>query len=233
MSEKMILTRTGLVVVMAVLGAAALATAGLLHFVAEAPPVFVVLITCISSPALIVVLYMGWLLRHEPENTAWLGGVKVLAIASICMGALLILDYVLPTRFISETVVGKIPRPDEYVLDLGTREQPVSGEFYAEIVERDAVKLEVTQLFGRIRSVTGPGRSAAGFTRSSLSRFLIVAAGVLFFLPLPLLRFTPDPRNASRNMQYYVLLICPSYVLSLIATGLLIKLLLVNIQRMM
>ena len=84
MSEKVTLTRVGLVIIALLLVAGALATAMLLHYLAEAPLPLVMLMTCVSPAALILLLYVGYCIRTRPEKTEYLSALKLLGLAGIC-----------------------------------------------------------------------------------------------------------------------------------------------------
>ena len=59
----------------------------------------------------------------------------------------------------------------------------------------------------------------------------MIAAAGLFFLAVGLFIFKPREDNPSGNMPGFFLLVAPSYILSLIAAGVWIKLLLVHVFR--
>jgi hypothetical protein len=234
MSEKVTfsLTRVGLLLIALVLAIGALITAGVLNFVVKAPPEFVMLITCLSPPALIMLLYIGWVIRNTPDKENVLMWLKVLCVLSLCMGTLIFLDYVLTPHTVVKIVKGRIPRANEYVIGLDGSEQAISKSFYDELVEGDAVKIKITPILKRTRSITGPKRAQPGYVLGRGGKILLALVAVPFFLPLGVLSFNPARSKPERNMQVYFLLVVPSYILSLIAAGLLIKLLLENLQSL-
>jgi hypothetical protein len=57
----------------------------------------------------------------------------------------------------------------------------------------------------------------------------LFVAALLFFLPLGLYSFSPAKGKPLTSVRTFVMLVVPSYILSLIAGGLLIRLLLIKV----
>lgn len=228
MTEKVTLTRTGLALVFAVLVAGALGTALLLRFLGEADLPLVMLVTCLSPAALIILLYIGYLVRTQPEKRGYIVPLRVIGVASICMGLLVFLDFGLPTRTIKTNVLGKYPRGDQNIVHMGDYEQAVSRDFYDQLRDGKGVDLEVTPFFNRMVTITAAERVNPDFTRSTRDVVFMIVTGALFIFPVALFRFAPRGRNASRDMAGYLLVVVPSYIISLIACGLWVKFLLVH-----
>lgn len=228
MTEKVTLTRTGLALVFVVLVAGALGTALPLYFLGEVNLPLVMLVTCLSPAALIILLYIGYVVRTEPEKRGYIVPLRIIGVASICMGLLVFLDFALPTRTIKTNVLGKYPRGDQNIAHMGDYEQAVSRDFYDRLMDGTAVDLEVTPFFNRMVSIIAAERPNPDFTRSTRDVVFMVVAGVLFIFPVALFRFSPQARNASRDMAGYLLVVVPAYIISLIACGLWVKFLLVH-----
>ena len=229
MSEKLTLSGVGLLFFATVLAAGAAATAALLHFVFAAPVAFTLIITCLSVPALTLLYYIGFLLHRNPKKPVYLVPVKVLAMLSIAMSMVIVLDFILPTRTGHVPVEVKIKDGEKVVVHLGSYKQTVEPAGFPEIYEGQQIALEKTALLGRIESLRVAGSVEPGHTRPGLEKLLFGLAAVVFFLPVGLLKFSPDRNNAYHNMAGYFGLVVPSYVLSLIAFGLWIKLFLVHV----
>ncbi len=229
MTEKVTLTRTGLALVFVVLVAGALGTALPLYFLGEVNLPLVMLVTCLSPAALIILLYIGYLVRTDPEKRGYIVPLRIIGVASICMGLLVFLDFGLPTRTIKTNVQGKYPRGDQNIAHMGDYEQAVSRDFYDRLMDGTAVDLEVTPFFNRMVTITAVKRLNPDFTRSTGDVVFMAVAGLLFLFPVALFRFSPRARNASRDLAGYLLVVVPSYIISLIACGLWVKFLLVHV----
>lgn len=228
MPTRVTLTNKNLAIIALVLVGGALLTASSLHFIVQMPVPLVMLLTCLSPAALILLLYMGYLMRVRPEKRGYLVVLRILGLVSICIGLLVFLDFALPTRTAHEYVRAKILRDDQHVLQLGDHEQEVDQWFYKDIVEGDELLVETTRVFERLETITAATGRQAYRPRTNLDRIEMIAVGVLFLLPALMFRFTPRPEDNFYNMTFFALVIAPSYIISLVAVGLLAKLLMAN-----
>jgi hypothetical protein len=226
------LTNKDLTIIAAVLVGGALLTASSLRFIVQVPVPLVMLLTCLSPAALILLLYMGYLLRAHPEKRGYLIVLRILGLASVCIGLLVFLDFALPTRTAHEYIRAKVLRGDQHVLQLGGREQEVDQWFYKDLVEGDELLVETTRVFERLETITAAAGRQAYAPRTNLDRLEMIAVGMLFLLPALVFRFTPRPEDNFYNMTFFALVIAPSYIISLVAVGLLAKLLLVNVFKL-
>ncbi len=217
--------------VVVLLVAGSLVTALLLRYVVSASLPFVLLITSLSPAALIVLLYIGYLVRTRGEKIGYLIPLKVLGIFSICMGLLIFLDFVLPDRNLTGMVVAKTPRGDENIIHVKGFEQAVPRSFYNELVEGSMVHMKVTRLFSRVVSITSASQANAfpGYLRSTWSKVLMAILGGLFLLPVRISRFKPNRQDLSANTKAFITVIVPGYIMSLIAGGFWIKMLFVHV----
>ena len=97
-----------------------------------------------------------------------------------------------------------------------------------ELYEGSQVRLETTRIFSQVESVTGVDNPGLVFRRSLWDKLIMLVGAVLFFVPLAAFSFAPRPDEPSRNMTTFALVVAPSYIASLIALGLWVKLLLVH-----
>ena len=228
MQDRITLTRGGLVGVAVLLVSVAMLTALLLYYVAGSPPALVILITCLSPAAMVLLLYVGHLLYSEPDRRGYLVALKALGVASICMGLLVLLDFVLPAKRISTVVRDAVPRGHEVLVHLGKYEKSIPADKGPDVFEGQPASLEVTPLFHRIENVEIGEKKEVVVRRSTVGKIAMLATGLLFLLPIGLIRYTPDANDPVRNKAAFFLVVAPSYVLSLVATGLWVKLLLVH-----
>ncbi len=229
MSEKVTLTRAGLAIIALLLVAGALATAMLLHYLAGAPLPLVMLMTCVSPAALILLLYVGYRIRTRPEKTEYLSALKLLGLAGICMGVMIFVDFLLPAKTIHTNVQAMIPRGDHVELQLGRYEQNVGKNLAKKFFEGRKVTLEVTSLFDRIESVRLGRDTVPLLRRQKIGKVVMLIAGLVCLVPLMLFRLKLRPETPLKNMTEYFLVIVPSYIVSLISIGVWIKLFLVHV----
>jgi hypothetical protein len=215
----------------AVLAAGGAATAALLHYVAAAPMPFVMLITCLSLPAMTLLFYIGFLVWTSPKTTGYLLPIKALALLSVAMSLAIVLDFVLPSRTSNLTLEAKASDGNSSVLYMGSYVQSVKARPFKMVEEGDRLTVKSTPLFGRIESIAAAGMDRPGFSRSGWDKAMMVVAAAIFFAAVGTLKFTPSVEDPSRNIAGYFALIVPSYVLSLVAGGLWIKLLLVHVLQ--
>jgi len=229
MSEKLTVSGFGLVPFATVLIGGAAATAVSLHFLVGAPVAFTLIVTCLSVPALTLLFYIGLLMRTNPKKPGYLAPLKGFAMLSIAMGMVIVLDFILPTRTDYAPVKARIEDGEKMVLHVGSYRQTVEPAAFSQVHEGQQVALEKTALLGRIESLRAPRSVEPGYTRPMLEKLLLGLAALVFFMPVGLLKFSLDKEEPSRNMAGYFGLVVPSYVLSLIASGLWIKLFLVHV----
>jgi len=229
MQEGITVSRNTLAAVAGVLVGGAAVAGALLHFIVAAPLPFVILLACVSPAALVVLLYVGYLLRARPDKSGYLTALKLLGVGSICVGLLLLLDCVLPPRSIP-TAVRHLTRRDEgAALSLGKYDLDVPAKHAHGLFDGQAAVIEVTPVFHRLQSAKLTDRSQTLVSRSTSNRLGMTVAGLVFLIPLALMRFVPDRNDPGRNMVAYFMVFVPSYIVSLIAAGIWIKLLLVHV----
>ena len=225
MPERVTLSRAGLLGVSVLLGVGALGTALALNFIAKAPLSFVMLITSLSPSALILLLYMGHLLRVRPEKSGYLVILKGLGLLSIIMAVLVVLDLLMPASVRSGIIQAKFERGDKRIVRVNSREQAVSRDFYDAVAENDKMNLETTPLFGRVKNLATSEDNLAGYSMSDSNKVLTLIGGALLLLPLSVLHFVPKADDKLYNMNVFIFLLSPSYVISLVAVGMWVKLL--------
>jgi len=230
-SQQPMLTKPAILLLCVVVTVATGATGCLLLFVLHASPAFVMIVSCLSIPAMTLLFYMGYMLRYEPKVTSYLGALKVLALLSMAMGVAIVLDFVLGVKHTAMTVDAKVPSGETSILHMGGYEQPVDAERFRFVQEGDVLAVRRTAIFRRIEDVSLAGNSEPAFRRSREDKGVMIAAAVLFSLTIGTLMFAPREGYPGRNMCGFFLLVAPSYILSLVATGLWIKLLLVHAFR--
>lgn len=209
--------------------AAAVTTALVMRFLVGASESFTLIVACLSIPATTLLLYLGLLMHGDPEGCDYLLPVKALAVLSLAMSGVIVLDFTLATNFRWVTVKGKIPIAGETVLYAGPYVQRVPAAALANVHEGDLVGIETTALLDRIESITPAGSTKAINLRSAWQKLPLAATALLFFLPVGMLKFSPRQGEVRRNVTAYLTLVVPSFILSLIASGLWIKLFLVHV----
>jgi len=215
----------------AVVAAATAATAFLFHFVARAPEEFTLLVTCLSVPAATLLLFLGALIGASPDQHGYLNPVKAMATFSLAMTGVIVLDFILPTALCRLPMKGKIPAGNKAIVYVGSYREYVPADAIADAQEGDLVDVETTRLLGKVESMSLPGQGWMN-VRSIADKASLAAAAALFFLPVGVMKFTPRKNDPARNMKAYLTLVVPSFILSLIALGLWIKLLLVHVAHM-
>jgi len=235
MSDRSMLDRGSLWTAAAILGAGGSATALVLYFLARVDLPLVLVVTCVSLPALALLLHVGNLLRDCPHQSGYLLPLKFLSLLSVCMSLLIILDLALPLRTEAMTVNAVVPAGQSRILHLDGHEQAVAGELADDLLEGDIVTVENTRVFRRIETLSIPAAGArpgvVAYRRSGWDKAAMMIAAVLFFLPAGVLPFAPKPADVPWNMRMYLRLLVPSYVLSMVAMGLWIKLFLLHVAH--
>lgn len=231
LTERISLSGWGLFLLAAVLAAGGAATAALLHYVAHAPLPFVLLITCVSLPAMTLLFYIGFLIWTSPKTTGYLLPIKALAVLSVAMSLAIVMDFVMPVQSEHLILQAKVPGGQYSILHIGGYEQAVDARTFNMVHEGDRLAVKTTALFGRIESISAAGMSEPGYIRSTWDRIVMISCAAVFFVAVGALRFNPNKDEPARNLKAYFALIVPSYVLSLIAVGLWIKLILVHILQ--
>ena len=114
------------------------------------------------------------------------------------------------------------------MLDLGERTAKVDGSFYDSVAENDQVSLRLTPIFGDVEELHSLTDDKLRHNRPSGERVGRLAAAVVFLVPLTLFLFMPAADDPTRNMMIYTLFVIPSYIISLVAGSLWIKLLMTS-----
>jgi len=229
MPDRLTLSGSALLFSATALGGCASATAALLHFAFDAPPAFTLIIACLSVPALTLLFYIGLLLHRNPGKPAYLAPLKGLAILSVAMSMVILLDFVLPVRTDHLPIQSKITEGNETILRFGGYRQAVNAAGFSSVHEGQQITLTKTALLGRIASLRAAGSVEPDYRRSILEKAVLALSALAFFLPAGLFAFTPHPNTPSQNMAGYFGLVVPSYIFSLVASGLWIKLFLVHV----
>jgi hypothetical protein len=220
---------------MMLLGVVVLAGAGvtgsLLSLVLHASPSLVVIVTCLSIPALTLLFYIGYMVRCEPTVTSYLAPLRALAVLSVAMSGTIVLDLVLSERDTQMTVEAKVLSGQMSILHMGSYRQPVDAQHFKTVKEGDVVAVRTTPVFRRIESISMLDAPSPGFRRSREDNAVMIVAAGVFFLAAGVFIFRPREGNRPGNMPGFFLLVVPSYILSLIAAGLWIKLLLVHVLK--
>jgi len=227
--ERIALSRNGLIAVTGMLTGGAVAAGALLHFVAAAPLPFVILAACVSPAALVLLLYVGHLLRAHPERQGHLTALKLLGVASICMGLLLLLDCVLPPMIMTTPVRHVTTREHVVAASLDRYDLELAPEQAHGLIDGHAATLEITPVFHRLLSAGLADSPHPLVDHSTANKVGMSVAGLAFLIPLGLMRFVPDRNDPGRNMVAYFTVFVPSYIVSLIAAGIWVKLLLVHV----
>jgi len=229
MQDRVTLTQGGLTGSAVALVATTLATGAAMHYLLAAPLPLVMLVTCLSPAAMVLLLYIGHLVRSRPQATHYLLALKLLGLASICMGLLLMLDFLVPLRTIRANVQSMIPGGQTCQVSFGRYERLVSAGVCENLVEGDAVTLTVTSLFHRVEEVRVGDAGWMLYARPLLNKVLMLAMALLLLYPMCMLRFRPKTSDKHHNLAAFGLLVAPSYLFSLVAMGLWTKFLLVHV----
>ena len=139
MSQDVVLTKPAMMLLCVVVLVGAAATGSLLSFVLHASPSFVVIVTCLSAPALTLLFYIGYTVRYQPATTSYLAPLKVLAVLSVAMSGAIVLDFVLPARDTQMTVDAKIPSEETCILYVGSYKQTVDARRFSFVHEGDVL----------------------------------------------------------------------------------------------
>lgn len=231
MPDRLAISRSLLGGIVALLVISTAIAAGLLYFAFSAPVVLVLLVACLMPGAMVLLLYIGYLLRHDPQRQGYIFALKGLALLSVAMGLLVLLDFALPTSTVTTDVKEIVPREDEAVLDFGVYRKSVPVIWQKACYEGLKAELEITPLFHQVDHVTLCDSGGPEFGRPWSARVLMIIGGLAFLLPVGLLRFSPSQDDPWHNTFGYFSLVAPSYVLSLVAAGLWVKVLLVHVFR--
>jgi hypothetical protein len=145
-----------------------------------------------------------------------------------------ILDFVLPPQVLSARVEAVIPlnsRQDALEFNLGR--VPVDALFAdaSAVFEGQELTVKITSLLNRIDEVQAGKDRTIVYARPLNDRIMLLVAGAVCLVPLSLWRFRPESGTARGNMAGYLLLVVPSYMISLVAAGFWIKLFLVHVFR--
>ncbi len=229
MDQKITLSRFSLVAVAVFLVVGAMVTAILLHYVAEAPLPFTMLITCLSPAALVLLLYIGHLYLAQPEKSAYLVALKLLGLLSILLGVVFFLDFLLPPEEIPTNVRSTIIRDDHCIVRIGKFRQEVSPALQDRFFDGQNVRLKATLLFDRVEAIVLAGETAPVWQRSTGAKVGMIIIGLVLLIPLGLFRISTQEDPPRRNIATYLFMIAPSYILSLISIGVWIKFLLVHV----
>jgi hypothetical protein len=209
--------------------AGAAVTAFLLHFVARASEVFTIVVTCVSIPVTSLLAYLGFAMRADTGKHGYLVPLKAMAVLSLALAAVIALDFVLPKQTEPLRVEGKVKIGNRTELFFGPYRVTAAASAVKDIHDGDMVSVETTPLLDRVCSVRAKDGSRADYRRSAFDKGSLAFTGLVFFLPITMLRFKPDAASPVRNMRAYLTVVVPSFILSLIASGLWVKLFLVHV----
>lgn len=230
MQDKVTLTQSALTGAALALVTTTLLTGATLHYLVHAPLPLVMLITCLSPAAMVLLLYMGHLVRSRPELTHYLLALKALGLASVCMGLLVMLDFLLPVRMLPARVAAVMPQGENVtVVDFGRYRRAVSSELAEDLYEGVSASIVITPLFHRVEEIRGGEQGSMLYARPLLNKLLMIGCGLLLLYPMCMLRFRPKASDKNHNVAAFGLLVAPSYVFSLIALGLWTKFLMVHV----
>lgn len=225
MPQTITLTRSNVLLVAAVLVGGALVTGSILYMFVEAPLSLVFLITCLTPAALILVLYVGYLMHSDPAKSDYMTPMKILGMVAVSTAVLLILDVFLPPKTLRQPIQNKYKRDGQCMIYTGRFEQPVSRMVYEQTLEGGQVTVIASRIFNRVESMSDASTGHSMYIREPITEFAMVGAAVLFCIPLGLLKVKPKSDDVSHNMKMYFGLVAPSYIMSMIAGGILLQLL--------
>ncbi len=229
MAEGVTLNRAGLSLVAGAITAGAASLAAVLHFIVAAPLTFIILMVCFTPAAVILLLYIGYLVSSGASKRHYIPPLQAVGLASVCLGLLIFLDLSLPAGTTVANVTARFTRDGQALIHAGGYKEQVAVEFYNKTFEGSAVMIETTPLFHQLVSIGSSELGLLGYYRSDIKQYLMVAMGAIFVFPVLLFRLVPKAQKIRRDMFTYGLVIVPSYMISLIACGVWVKLVLVHV----
>jgi hypothetical protein len=150
--------------------------------------------------------------------------LKFLALASVAMGAFILLDFNLPRQHIIAPVTMKVPDVDGGgLIRAGGREATISAEVYNVLSEGDDVEIEHTPMLG-CTTRAWPANDRALWADSEGGRSQLLVAAIIMLFPLTMFLFGTNSEDPTHNMVAFALCIAPSYIISLVAAGMWLKL---------
>lgn len=205
------------------------AVAGFLNFYLHADLATTLLASTFTPGALILLLYLGHLVCTAPASKAYMKLLKALAGLSVMLGMLLFLDANLPANSVELAIKAKIPHSGGGQLDLGRYEVEVSAEVLDAALEGDPVTLKVTPIFNRILHAKFLRGADLESSQAEAQRRGMFVAALVFLYPIMMFFFSPRAELPVRtNLTVYFLAIVPSYIISLVAMVIWLKLVLVH-----
>ncbi len=229
MTEGVTLNRAGLSLVAGAIAAGAASLGAVLHFIVAAPLAFTILMICLTPAAVILLLYIGYLVSSGASKRHYIPPLQAVGLASVCLGLLIFMDLSLPVGTAVTKVTARFTRDGQALIHAGGYKEQVDAEFYNRTFEGSPVKIETTPLFHQLVSISSSELGLVGYFRSDVKQYIMVAMGVLFVFPVLLFRLVPKAKKIRRDMFTYGLVIVPSYLISLIACGVWVKLVLVHV----
>ncbi len=224
MPQTITLTRFSVLLVTSVLVAGTLLTGSVLYMCVEAPLSLVFLVTCLTPAALILVLYVGYLMHNDPVKSGYMTPMKIMGMIAVATAGLLIMDVLMAPKTLHQSIQNKYNRDGQCMIYTGRFEQPVSRMVYEQMLEGGQITVIASRIFNRVESMSDTETGYNIYTRESITEFAIVGAACLFCIPLGLLKVKPKTDDVDHNMRMYFGLVAPSYIMSLIAVGILLQL---------
>ncbi len=224
MLETITLSRGGILAISAVLVIGALVTGLVLHFVVEASLPLVFLFTCLTPAPLILLLYIGYLVHTDSQSAQYLPILKFLGVLSIIMGLLILLDLLLAGQYLKLNVESKYQMDGEFLIKAGRYSQPLSEKIYNQIAETDQLEIIASLVFRQLVEMKIARGGEIIYSWPFEEKILQFVGGLIFLCPLGLMKKRPDPEKEDR-IKFFFLVIAPSYIASLVAIGMWIKLL--------